>query len=117
MTGSCVQVPVEIPKRARLFLGSARASRADFGASPKVFYCSTKKVVGEAPTTTREGACTPQITRSQSSFNTFAALSLIRGVNELRIKLLRHEERQRQYPTHHGRKSRCDPHTSSRRTS
>src|SRR5205807_8666271 len=45
-------------RRTRLFWGAHAPSRARFGASPKRF-CS-KKIVGEAPTTTREGACAPR---------------------------------------------------------
>ena len=37
----------------------ARASRANFGASPKCFSIQLKEVVGEAPTTAREAACAP----------------------------------------------------------
>jgi hypothetical protein len=46
--------------------GSARASRANFGASPKCCLAQPKKVVGEAPTTAREGACAPQKDASPS---------------------------------------------------
>src|SRR6266581_2698123 len=44
----------------RLFRGAHAPSRADFGASPKCLLFKPKKVVGEAPTTAREGACAPQ---------------------------------------------------------
>jgi hypothetical protein len=46
-------------RAARTILGSARASRANFGASPKCFSIQLKEVVGEAPTTAREAACAP----------------------------------------------------------
>jgi len=40
--------------------GAHAPSRANFGASPKFFCESTRRsLVGEAPTTAREGACAP----------------------------------------------------------
>jgi hypothetical protein len=41
-------------------LGSARASRANFGALAEIFFVEVGCAVGEAPTAAREGACAPQ---------------------------------------------------------
>jgi len=43
----------------RLFWGAHAPSRADFGASPKIFLFQQKEVVGEAPTTAREARALP----------------------------------------------------------
>ena len=57
-------------------MGSARASRAPFGA-PAERKPASAKVVGEAPTTTREGACAP---RTEISNNRRLFAGVVAGI-------------------------------------